>query len=36
MTVGIRAGDVEIENVLAVLQQNVALAQRTIRRAVTL
>lgn len=30
------AGDVEIENVLAVLRQNVALAQRTIRRAVTL
>jgi 5'-methylthioadenosine phosphorylase len=29
------AGDVEIENVLAVLRQNVALAQRTIRRAVT-
>ncbi len=29
------AGDVEIETVLAVLQQNVALAQRTIRRAVT-
>ena len=29
------AGDVEIENVLAVLQQNVTLAQRTIRRAVT-
>ena len=27
------AGDVEIENVLAVLRQNVALAQRTIRRA---
>ncbi len=30
------AGDVEIENVLAVLRQNVALAQKTIRRAVTL
>jgi 5'-methylthioadenosine phosphorylase len=30
------AGDVEIENVLAVLRQNVTLAQRTIRRAVTL
>ncbi len=30
------AGDVEIESVLAVLQQNVALAQRIIRRAVTL
>lgn len=30
------AGDVEIENVLAVLGQNVALAQRTIRRAATL
>jgi 5'-methylthioadenosine phosphorylase len=29
------AGDVEIENVLAVLRQNVALAQRTIRRAAT-
>ena len=29
------AGDVEIENVLSVLRQNVALAQRTIRRAVT-
>ena len=29
------AGDVEIGNVLAVLRQNVALAQRTIRRAVT-
>jgi 5'-methylthioadenosine phosphorylase len=29
------AGDVEIENVLAVLRQNVALAQRIIRRAVT-
>jgi 5'-methylthioadenosine phosphorylase len=28
------AGDVEIENVLAVLRQNVALAQRTIQRAV--
>lgn len=30
------AGDVEIESVLAVLQQNVALAQRIIARAVTL
>jgi 5'-methylthioadenosine phosphorylase len=30
------AGDVEIENVLAVLRQNVDLAQRTIRRAVAL
>jgi 5'-methylthioadenosine phosphorylase len=30
------AGDVEIENVLAVLRQNVALAQKIIRRAVTL
>jgi 5'-methylthioadenosine phosphorylase len=30
------AGDVEIENVLAVLRQNVALAQKTIQRAVTL
>jgi 5'-methylthioadenosine phosphorylase len=30
------AGDVEIGNVLAVLRQNVTLAQRTIRRAVTL
>ena len=30
------AGDVEIESVLAVLQQNVALAQRIIGRAVTL
>jgi 5'-methylthioadenosine phosphorylase len=30
------AGDVEIENVLGVLRQNVALAQGTIRRAVTL
>jgi 5'-methylthioadenosine phosphorylase len=30
------AGDVEIENVLAVLRQNVVLAQKTIRRAVTL
>lgn len=30
------AGDVEIENILAVLRQNVALAQKTIRRAVTL
>jgi 5'-methylthioadenosine phosphorylase len=30
------AGDVEIENVLAVLRQNVALAQRTIQRVVTL
>jgi 5'-methylthioadenosine phosphorylase len=30
------AGDVEIENVLAVLRQNVDLAQRTIRRAATL
>ena len=30
------AGDVEIENVLAVLRQNVVLAQRTIRRAITL
>jgi 5'-methylthioadenosine phosphorylase len=30
------AGDVEIENVLTVLRQNVALAQKTIRRAVTL
>ncbi len=30
------AGDVEIDNVLAVLRQNVALAQKTIRRAVTL
>jgi 5'-methylthioadenosine phosphorylase len=29
------AGDVEIEHVLAVLKQNVDLAQRTIRRAVT-
>ena len=29
------AGDVEIENVLAVLRRNVDLAQRTIRRAVT-
>ncbi len=28
------AGDVEIEHVLAVLQKNVDLAQRTIRRAV--
>jgi 5'-methylthioadenosine phosphorylase len=30
------AGDVEIETVLAVLRQNVALAQKTIRRAVTM
>jgi len=30
------AGDVEIENVLAVLRQNVDLAQRTIRRAAAL
>ena len=30
------AGDVEIEHVLAVLRQNVALAQKTIRRAVTM
>lgn len=30
------AGDVEIESVLAVLQQNVQLAQKTIRRAATL
>lgn len=30
------AGDVEIENVLRVLRQNIDLAQRTIRRAVTL
>ena len=30
------AGDVEIENVLAVLRQNVALAQKTIRRVVTM
>jgi 5'-methylthioadenosine phosphorylase len=29
------AGDVEIENVLVVLRQNTALAQRTIRRAIT-
>jgi 5'-methylthioadenosine phosphorylase len=29
------AGDVEIEQVLAVLKQNVELAQRTIRRAVS-
>ncbi|MBM4299252.1 MAG: S-methyl-5'-thioadenosine phosphorylase, partial [Deltaproteobacteria bacterium] len=29
-----QAGDVEIERVLAVLKQNVAMAQRTIRRAV--
>lgn len=31
-----QAGDVEIESVLAVLQQNVQLAQKTIRRAATL
>jgi len=31
-----RAGDVEIENVLAVLRQNVDLAQRTIRRTAAL
>jgi 5'-methylthioadenosine phosphorylase len=30
------AGDVEIEHVLTVLRQNVALAQKTIRRAVTM